>query len=176
MYPIILPYKSARCWITLRDNHRHAFPSLKKKEGNGRLGLANWILPAPQHSRGCGNPFVIREREKILIQTSISVFRFPYNDIHKVAKQFPSQSCPGWRGRKFQPLWQTTIDRFKARLVVQGNNQHEGIDFNCSHSPFVKPATIRCVLGMAITWGWKWSQIDVRNVFLSSVHVTTTRF
>lgn len=60
-----------------------------------------------------------------------------------------------------------TIDRFKARLVAQGYNYHEGINFIYSYSLVVKPAMVRCVLGLAISHGWKLSQIDVRNAFLN---------
>ena len=56
--------------------------------------------------------------------------------------------------------------RYKARLVIKGFQQKEGIDFTEIFSPVVKISTIRLVLGMVAVENLHLDQLDVKTAFL----------
>ena len=56
--------------------------------------------------------------------------------------------------------------RYKARLVVKGFAQKQGIDFDEIFSPMVKMSSIRVVLGMAAAMDLEVEQLDVKTTFL----------
>jgi hypothetical protein len=59
-----------------------------------------------------------------------------------------------------------TLDRYKARWVLQGFTQRPEIDYDETFSPVVKPATVRTVLTTAVSRDWPIQQLDVKNTFL----------
>ncbi|KAL9273222.1 Serine/threonine-protein kinase AFC2-like protein [Drosera capensis] len=54
---------------------------------------------------------------------------------------------------------------------VVGNHQREGLDFQETFCPFVKPTTVRLVLSLAVSFQWVVRQLDVKNAFLHG-HLT----
>ncbi|GJW97226.1 ribonuclease H-like domain-containing protein [Tanacetum coccineum] len=59
-----------------------------------------------------------------------------------------------------------SLSRYKARLVTNGRSQQQGIDYDETFSPVIKPATICIVLSLTVTRDRPINQLDVKNAFL----------
>ncbi|GAA0167596.1 transmembrane signal receptor [Lithospermum erythrorhizon] len=59
-----------------------------------------------------------------------------------------------------------SVERFKARLVVFGNQQVEGIENNDTFAQAANMVTIRTFLAVATVKNWELYQMDVHNAFL----------
>ena len=61
-----------------------------------------------------------------------------------------------------------SIDKFKARLVADGNTQKHGVDFDRVFATVVKTMTIRLVLILAAAHDYNLSSIDIRQAYLQA--------
>nr|GEZ02176.1 zinc finger, CCHC-type [Tanacetum cinerariifolium] len=60
-----------------------------------------------------------------------------------------------------------TIDKFEARLVIQGFRQKEGIDYFDTYAPVARITTIRLLLALAAIYNLVIHQMDVKKIFLN---------
>ncbi|GKD36829.1 zinc finger, CCHC-type containing protein [Tanacetum coccineum] len=60
-----------------------------------------------------------------------------------------------------------TIDKFKARLVIQGFRQKEGIDYFNTYAPVARISTIRLLIALAATYNLVIHQMNVKTTFLN---------
>lgn len=59
-----------------------------------------------------------------------------------------------------------TVERLKARLVIFGNHQVTGMDYNDTFAPVAKMVTVRVYLVVATVKQWELHQMDAHNAFL----------
>ena len=59
-------------------------------------------------------------------------------------------------------------ERYKARLVVKGFAQKEGIDFTNIFSPIVKMLSIRVIIGLVVALDLECEQLDVKTALFHS--------
>ncbi|GJS77447.1 retrovirus-related pol polyprotein from transposon TNT 1-94 [Tanacetum coccineum] len=65
---------------------------------------------------------------------------------------------------KYHPT--CVVDILKARLMVRGFNQKEGLDYKHTFSPIAKLATVKVLIALATAKQWPFHQLDINNAFL----------
>ncbi|GKV48486.1 hypothetical protein SLEP1_g55297 [Rubroshorea leprosula] len=58
------------------------------------------------------------------------------------------------------------VERYKARLVAKGFRQQPRTDYTQTFSLVIKLTTIRAILSIVVSKGWKIHQLDINNAFL----------
>jgi hypothetical protein len=61
-----------------------------------------------------------------------------------------------------------SIERYKARLVVQGFSQQQGIDYTETFAPVVKYKSLRIILAISTIMDYELKQMDVETAFLNA--------
>lgn len=60
-----------------------------------------------------------------------------------------------------------SIDKYKARLVVKGYRQKEGLDYFDTYSPVTRITSIRMLISIATLFNLEIHQMDVKTAFLN---------
>ncbi|GKA78709.1 retrovirus-related pol polyprotein from transposon TNT 1-94 [Tanacetum coccineum] len=60
-----------------------------------------------------------------------------------------------------------TVDKYKARLVIQGFRQREGLDYFDTYSPVTRITSIRMIIAIAALRNLEIHQMDVKTAFLN---------
>jgi hypothetical protein len=60
-----------------------------------------------------------------------------------------------------------SVEKYKARFVAIGFSQVEGIDYEETFAPVARYTSIRTVIALATSMGWKLHQMDVKTTFLN---------
>jgi len=60
-----------------------------------------------------------------------------------------------------------SVEKHKARFVVHGFSQVDGIDYDETFSPVARYSSIRSMLALSAHMGWKIHQMDVKTAFLN---------
>ena len=60
-----------------------------------------------------------------------------------------------------------SIDKYKARLVIKGYKQKEGLDYFDTYSPVTRISSIRMLIAIAAIHNLELHQMDVKTTFLN---------
>ena len=60
-----------------------------------------------------------------------------------------------------------SVEKYKAKFVARGFTQKEGIDYDETFAPVSRYTTIRTIISLAVVFGRKLHQMDVKTVFLN---------
>ena len=60
-----------------------------------------------------------------------------------------------------------SIEKYKARFVARGFSQIEGVDYEETFIPVARYTSIRSIIALAASMGWKLHQMDVKTAFLN---------
>ncbi|GJZ55824.1 retrovirus-related pol polyprotein from transposon TNT 1-94 [Tanacetum coccineum] len=96
--------------------------------------------------------------------------QFIANDVWELVPQPKNMTIIGtkWVFRnKFRRLRNGVVSQNKARLVAQGYNQQEGIDYDETYAPVARLESIRILLAYACALDFKLFQMDVKSAFLN---------
>jgi hypothetical protein len=59
-----------------------------------------------------------------------------------------------------------SIEKYKARFVARGFSQIEGVDCDETFAPVARYTSIRSIIALVASMGWKLHQMDVKTTFL----------
>ena len=62
-----------------------------------------------------------------------------------------------------------SLDKFKAKLVAKGFQQHANVDFSDTFTPIVKAPTIWIIFSLVVAYNWDIQQVDINNAFLNGI-------
>jgi hypothetical protein len=60
-----------------------------------------------------------------------------------------------------------SIEKYKARFVARGFSQVEGVDYDETFSPVARYTSIRSIIALVASMGWKLHQMDIKTTFLN---------
>ena len=60
-----------------------------------------------------------------------------------------------------------SMERHKMRFVARGFSQVEGIDYEETFAPVARYTSIRTIISLAASMGWRLHQMDVKTTFLN---------
>ncbi|GJX37221.1 retrovirus-related pol polyprotein from transposon TNT 1-94 [Tanacetum coccineum] len=94
--------------------------------------------------------------------------QFIANEVWELVPQSRNMTIIGTKWVFRNKLYENGIvSQNKARLVVQGYNQQEGIDYDETYTPVARLESIRIILAYACALNFKLFQMDVKSAFLN---------
>ena len=62
-----------------------------------------------------------------------------------------------------------SVEKYKARFVLRGFSQVQGIDYDETFAPIARYTSIKALISIVAKMGWKIHQMDVKTAFLNGI-------
>jgi hypothetical protein len=62
-----------------------------------------------------------------------------------------------------------SVEKYKARFMVWGFSQIEGVDYDETFAPITRYSSIRSIFALSVQMGWHIHQMDVKIAFLNGI-------
>ncbi|GJT26820.1 retrovirus-related pol polyprotein from transposon TNT 1-94 [Tanacetum coccineum] len=106
--------------------------------------------------------------DSLIVAMQEELNQFIANDVWELVPQPRNMTIIGTKWVFRNKLDENDIvSQNKARLVAQGNNQQEGIDYDETYASVSRPESIRILLAYACALDFKLFQMDVKSAFLN---------
>ncbi|GJW22644.1 retrovirus-related pol polyprotein from transposon TNT 1-94, partial [Tanacetum coccineum] len=149
---VIVDDYSSKCFILNTKDYLTKFDP-KSYEGV--------FLGYSQNSKALGD-------ESWIVAMQEELNQFIANDVWELVPQPKNMTIIGTKWVFRNKLDENGIvSRNKARLVAQGYNQQEGIDYDETYAPVARLESIRILLAYACALDFKLFQMDVKSAFLN---------
>ncbi|GKA11723.1 retrovirus-related pol polyprotein from transposon TNT 1-94 [Tanacetum coccineum] len=140
-----LNQRTLRSQAQNQSNFYYFISTIEPKNVNEALGDESWIVAMQEEL----NQFIA-------------------NDVWELVPQPKNMTIIGTKWVFRNKLDENGIvSRNKARLVAQGYNQQEGIDYDETYAPVARLESIRILLAYACALDFKLFQMDVKSAFLN---------
>jgi hypothetical protein len=90
------------------------------------------------------------------------------NDVWDIVPRLEGKSVVTFKWiYKIKHVADESVEKHKARFVARGFSQVEGVDYDETFAPVARYTSIRTIIALATSMGWKLHQIDVKTSFLN---------
>ena len=144
--------------------------ALRHVVGNEPKGVKR-ALSCP-HFGACWKQAMDKEFASLIENGTFSLK--PIAEVEQVKRQYPNDVTLMWTHiinvckTMDGGAGSLVLDKFKSRVVVEGNWMTRLLDFTSSFSPVVSMDTLKVLLALAVTWGMTITSIDFVTAFLQA--------
>ena len=107
-------------------------------------------------------------------QRLVGISLKPIAEVEQVKRQYPNDVTLMWTHiinvckTMDGGAGSLVLDKFKSRVVVEGNWMTRLLDFTSSFSPVVSMDALKVLLALAVTWGMTITSIDFVTAFFNA--------
>ena len=92
------------------------------------------------------------------------------NDVWEIVSILEGKSVVTFKWLyKIKHAADSSIEKYKARLVARGFSKVEGVDYDQTFAHVARFSSIRAVISIVVEMGWRIHQMDVKTAFINGL-------